>query len=88
MFFYVLALANQIYIPCLCGSDVTFRSDQLSYSIFKSNWIEQSAAFKKSMLIFVEGSIKPIIPMAGGLFEIGLPRFVAVSVQNYFATQK
>lgn len=78
MFFYVIALANQIFIPCLCGSDVTYRSDQLSYSIFKSNWIEQSVSFKKSMMIFVEGSMKPIVPMAGGLFEIGLPRFVKV----------
>lgn len=80
MLSYVISLTAQIYVPCLCASDVTQRSDQLAYSIFQSNWIEQTNKFKSSMLIFTEKSIKPIIPMAGGLFEIGLPVFVSVSI--------
>lgn len=36
------------------------------------------------MSIFVERAKQSIIPTAGGLFEIGLPRFVAVSFYSEF----
>lgn len=62
----------------MCASGLTESSDQLAYSIFRCNWMEQTKVFKMSMLIFTEKCIKPIVPMAGGLFEIGLPRFLSV----------
>lgn len=55
------------------------KSQLLSSQIFASNWIEQSAAFHSSMRIFVQRSLRPIVPYAGRLIVIGLPTFVSVS---------
>lgn len=77
---YLMCVTVQIFVPCLSASEVTENSERLPYFLFECNWIEQRPQFKSSMLIFVERAMQPIIPMAGGLFQIGLPRFVAVSI--------
>lgn len=78
VFIYMLAVTLQIFVPCYCGSIVTYQSELLPRCIFYSNWAEQSKRFKSSILIFVERAKQPIVPMAGGLFQIGLPIFVRV----------
>lgn len=78
LFLYWCCVFNQLFLPSLCASNVTNRSDVLSYALFKCNWIAQTMRFKGSMQILVIRLLKPIVPMAGGLFEIGLPCFVKV----------
>lgn len=68
----------EIFIPCYFGTLVTLKSNDLPFFVYKSNWIEQTKAFKSSMGIFLERAKKPIVPFAGGLFIIGLPTFIAV----------
>lgn len=83
MLSYLWSVTVQIFMPCLSASEVTENSERLPYFMFECNWIEQRPQFKSSMLIFAERAMQPIIPMAGGLFQIGLPRFVAVSIQKF-----
>lgn len=78
MFAYLISLTIQLFVPCYSASELTIRSEKLAYSIFKGNWMGQSQAFKRSMTIFVQASMKPILPLAGGIFVIGVPRFVGV----------
>lgn len=75
---YIISMFAQLLIPCFCASQLTDKSDKLSSYVYNSNWIEQSKSFKSSMIIFVERNFQPIIPKAGGLFDIGLPIFVSV----------
>lgn len=82
MLSYLLSVMVQIFMPCQSASEVTDNSERLPYFMFQCNWLEQRPHFKSSMLIFAERAMKPIIPMAGGLFQIGLPRFVTVSIQK------
>lgn len=84
MFLYFCCLIAQLFIPCLSAGSLTSNSRLLPYFLFSCNWQEQRKQFKTSMFIFVERAKNPIIPMAGGLFEIGLPRFVAVSKISTF----
>lgn len=78
---YIISMFVQLFIPCYCASQLTNKSDKLSSYVYNSNWIEQSKSYKTSMIIFVERNFQPIIPKAGGLFDIGLPIFVSVSCQ-------
>lgn len=78
MMTFVLSLTIELYVPCYCASRVTEVSDYLPRRIFYSNWFAQSREFKSSMILFLERAKQPIVPMAGGLFEIGLPIFVSV----------
>lgn len=82
MCIYFCCLIAQLFIPCLSAGALTANSKRLPYFLFGCNWLEQRKQFKSSMFIFVERAKKPIIPMAGGLFEIGLPRFVSVRIES------
>lgn len=68
----------QLFVPCYFASQITVQSDQLALQLYRSNWQEQTAGFKTAMIILVERVKKPIVPMAGGLFAVGLPLFVSV----------
>lgn len=82
MFVYGEAMIAQIFVPCFCANIVTHHSELLVRRIYDSNWMDQSQRFKTSILIFVERAKRSIVPMAGGLFEIGLPIFVSVIYRN------
>lgn len=81
---YTICAAVQLLVPCFWASQLTEKSEQLTRCIFNSNWIEQSHSFKSTMMIFVERSLDPIVPKAGGLFDVGLPIFVSVNNIHYF----
>lgn len=82
---YIVSMVFQILIPCYGASIVTDESEKLPLNIFYSNWTSQSNRFKSSMAIFVERAKQPIQPMAGGVFKIGLPIFVSVSIFSFSA---
>lgn len=75
---YMTAMIVQLFFPCYLASQLTSQSDQLSKHIFQAKWWNQSAKFKRIMMIFTIRANRPIEPMAGGLFVIGLPMFVSV----------
>lgn len=77
---YVLGLIFEIFLPCYIGSVVMAKSEQLLPAVYESNWIEQSAVYKASLLIFGERAKRAIAPKAGGLFALELPMFVSASV--------
>ena len=46
--------------------------------MFHANWIEQNNTFKKSLMIFVERTFRPIAAVVGGLFVLNLSTFLRV----------
>lgn len=79
---FILCMIGQLWLPCYNASRLTQKSEQLPTRIFACNWIDQSRSFKSSMRIFISQGIRPIIPRAGGLFEVGLPIFVTVPIPD------
>lgn len=69
----------EIYIPCYFGTLLHYKSSKLTEAVFHSNWTEQSVKFKRFLLLFAQGTIRPIRIFAGGLFELNLPTFLSVS---------
>lgn len=68
----------EIYIPCYFGTVLHFESDKLTQAAFHSNWIDQNPYFKRMMLMFGQGTIKPIRIFAGAMFELNLTTFISV----------
>lgn len=77
----------EIYIPCLFGTLLYYKSGKLTEAAFHSNWIEQSLNFKRLLLMFAQGTHRPIRIYAGGLFELNLPIFLSVRNFFFFFTQ-
>lgn len=74
------AMTCQIFFPCYYGSMVYEKSFEIRVDAFASNWVEQSSSVKKSLTIFIEGTMRPIEMLAGSLFPLNLSTFLAVSI--------
>lgn len=79
---YSVCMMNQIFIPSYFGTLLTIKSNELTYSLFKSNWVTQDMNFKKAMIILTEKARKPIVIIVGGLFTLNLSTFLSVSVRT------
>lgn len=76
---YLISMAIEIFVPCYFGSVVTAKSERLAGAMYASAWPERGRRFRGSMGVLVERSLRPIVPLCGGLVVIGLPTFVSVS---------
>lgn len=76
---YLICMAVEIFVPTYAGSVFRAKSESLSHEIFKSNWINKSQRYKKSMMILVERTLRPIRISAGSVFELSLSTFLKVS---------
>lgn len=76
MFFMCMFI--EIYIPCFFGTLLRYKSSNLTEAAFHSNWTEQSPRFKRFLLMFAQGTIRPIRICAGDLFELNLSIFLSV----------
>lgn len=75
---YIMCSMGQLFLSCYFASQLTHKSEQLIRHIFNCNWTDQSHNFKKTMSFFMQRSMHPIVPKAGGVFEVGLPIFMSV----------
>lgn len=69
---YSLAITTELCIPTYYGSWLRMKSENLSYEIFKSNWIDKTNDVKKTMMLFVEGTLRSINMQAGRIFALDL----------------
>lgn len=72
-------MLNEIFLPCFFGTELTSTNDETSTAIYSSNWPDQSAKFKKTMIIFVEYLKRPRIMMSGKIFTLTLFSFLTVN---------
>lgn len=76
---HISAIFIEIAIPCFFGAHLQYKSDKLTEAVFESNWIEQNLQFKQLLLMFGQGTIRPIRISAGGLFDLNLSTFLSVT---------
>lgn len=66
-------------IPCLFGSHLADKTDQLSFNLYECNWPDMSPKFKSTMSVVLEVTKEPINMFTSfNLFIISLPTFVQV----------
>lgn len=69
----------QIYLPCKYGSEVTTNAENLTNSLYNSNWYDVSLSIKKDIFIYMEYLKHSTIVKAGNFFIISLGVFTQVS---------
>lgn len=73
----------KIFMPCYFGNDLSVASSKLSTALFHSNWIDESADFKKVLTTFMENSKKDIKITALGIFGVNLATFTSITNSAY-----
>lgn len=74
----------ELLLPCFFGNEIMLKSDQLSYCIFSSDWINQTLQYKKKLIIFTERLKRPIKITAGKIIILSLSTFTSVIIYYLF----
>ncbi|KAJ3663410.1 hypothetical protein Zmor_007676 [Zophobas morio] len=85
--FYVTAITIQIFVYCWFGNEVTLQSGNIPSATFESNWIGKPLEVRKSLVLIILRSQKPIKMSALNLFYLSLDTFMTImrSSYSYFA---
>lgn len=70
----------EIFLPCFFGNEIILASNNLSYSLFSSDWTEQTSTYKKKLIIFTERLRRPIVITAGKIVNLSLTTFTSVCI--------
>ncbi|XP_034485490.1 odorant receptor 94b [Drosophila innubila] len=73
---FVAVMIVQIFLPCYYGNQLTVHANQLTNSVFNTNWLEYSVQTRKELICYMEFLKRPVKVRAGIFFEIGLPIFM------------
>lgn len=85
----VLYNTFDIFMIMYFGNEIEVSSGRLIYCLFESNWIEQSKAFKKHVIILTEVLKQPQQLVVIKLYPLNLATFTTVSFTEvyHFSTQ-
>lgn len=84
VFTYCFSMAIEIFLPCYFGNELTVASDQLSMSLFHSNWIKGEKDYSDGLKIFMAVTKKPIIIKAmRGLVNANYETFTRICNSAY-----
>nr|CAH7746173.1 unnamed protein product [Callosobruchus chinensis] len=84
LFPYVSVMVVILLGNCWCGSEVMSQSDEISYSIYSSDWTSSSLSYMKLMktqLLFTKNPME--LYLGGGVTTISLPVFVTIMKTTY-----
>lgn len=72
-----------IHLPCYYETELTITSENLSASLFHSNWMQKSKQFKMAMKIFMENAKQPIVISTVATFNQSLENFLRIMNSAY-----
>ncbi len=81
---YCMTLAYSIFdifMVMYLGNEIQLSSDELSYCLYESNWIEQTQSCKKCITILMERLKRPQELIVGKLYPLNLLTFTSVCVK-------
>ncbi|XP_061397708.1 odorant receptor 33b-like [Musca vetustissima] len=80
---FILAISFELYPSYYYGSICQQEFNDLTYSIFCSNWTDQSKRFRKNMMIFVQNTLAKVTMKSGGIVEMQIKNFFAICKMTY-----
>nr|XP_050863389.1 uncharacterized protein LOC127069859 [Vespula vulgaris] len=83
MMFFMSSMLTQVYLYCWYGHLVTLKSQEIAYEMFQTNLMELSNDIKKSLLIMMKRTTKPIVFIVMDLFPLNLDSFVSILKTAY-----
>ena len=83
IFFYMVTMLVQTFIPCYYGSEVTVASENLSESLFHSDWTNEDKEFKFAMKLFMEKAKRYKKISIFGVYDVNLETFRIIYKSAY-----
>nr|QGW45389.1 odorant receptor 16 [Bradysia odoriphaga] len=80
LIFYFIA---ELFMITYFGNEIMLSSNRLSYSLFQSDWYNQSQPIKKSIIIFDEYLQQPQMLVSGKLYPLNLETFTRILKSAY-----
>ncbi|XP_044001662.1 odorant receptor 47a-like, partial [Aphidius gifuensis] len=80
---YIMCMTTQIYIYCICGENISSESDTVTFSLYNSEWTSLSINGKKSLIIMMIRSLKPIKYTCGYIITLSLDAFTNILKLSY-----
>ncbi|XP_049825836.1 odorant receptor Or1-like [Aethina tumida] len=87
---YSSAILTELFLYCYFGNELIYKSEQIFHAIYDCPWLNCDIMFKKTIVLFLIGTQRPIVVYVGGLFTMSLPVYVAIlrSSYSYFTLLK
>lgn len=73
----------QTFLPCYYGNEVALASDQISTTLFHSNWIKKHKSYKSAVGILLENSKETIRIVAIGIVYIDISTATSIGKSTY-----
>ena len=73
----------QIFLPCYYGSKISTASENISNSLFGSNWLQSSKNYKTALKIFLRNSKKCIVISAFNFVNVDFNIFTQICNATY-----
>ncbi|KAH8262937.1 hypothetical protein KR044_002276 [Drosophila immigrans] len=82
---YFMVVCIQLFPSCYFASVLAQEAERLPNAVFSGKWYEQSAQYRRNLLIFIEFTLRLMKQpmMAGGLVELNLNAFFATVKMAY-----
>ncbi|CAG9857621.1 unnamed protein product [Phyllotreta striolata] len=80
---YLIAMGFQLTLYCWFGNEVTLKANEMPFYIWQCDWLTADDDFKKSMIMSMARSKKPVYLTAGKFAPLTLPTFVAILKASY-----
>lgn len=80
---YLMSMLAQVFVVCFYGSYFNSQINELTTGIYFCNWMDQDETFKRTLRIFMEGSLRRTQFSAAGFFYISITTFVAIVRASY-----
>ncbi|XP_055605033.1 odorant receptor 94a-like [Uranotaenia lowii] len=72
---YLAIMIIKIYLPCYYGSEIAYKSQQLTTVLYSLDWISFDEKFRKDLKIMMTITSMPMDIKAEGLFPYDLTMF-------------
>ncbi|KAI4483601.1 hypothetical protein M0804_007861 [Polistes exclamans] len=82
---FISGIFIQVYLYCSYGHLVTLKSQEIVYQIFDTNLVGLNNDMKKSLLIMMNRTTRPIVFIVMNLFPLNLDSFVNILKTAYTA---
>ncbi|KAK0093252.1 hypothetical protein PV326_013960 [Microctonus aethiopoides] len=82
-FLYLIAMVAQIFIFCISAHQVTLEFSDLSQAMYNTNWFVLSTSAKRSIVLMMVRTLRPIVFSSGHLATFSLDSFKSLMKVTY-----
>ncbi|XP_063977282.1 odorant receptor Or1-like isoform X2 [Diachasmimorpha longicaudata] len=72
---YLICMISQVFMPCYSGHQITLQSTKVSDAIFSMDWLDLEIATKKSLILIMQRSQKPLQFTTGYIITLSIGSF-------------